>query len=252
MLDNAPLRHLSLEGSYNVRDLGGYPTSSGGTTRWKTILRSGDMHELTLRSMTALIDYGVRTVVDLRRDRALEEMPNRFADSPGVTYHHHDVWGDLTAPDRSDYDDPSVWWLDHYRLLLDEHRSVVCDAVATVLDPDAWPVVFDCAAGKDRTGVVAGLVLSLAGVPSATIAKDYALSARFLLDRFLAATPAEEVPIGFGWKEYQDEHCPPGAMRKTLDHLESVYGGAEGYLVGGGVSEALIKSLRSRFVEQPT
>ena len=221
-------------------------------TRWKTILRSGDMHELTPKSMAALIDYGVRTVVDLRRDGALEEMPNGFADTPGVTYHHHDLWGDLIAPERADYGDTAVWWLDHYRLLLDEHRSVVCDAVVTVLETDNWPVVFHCAAGKDRTGVVAGLVLSLAGVPNATIAQDYALSARFLLDRFLASVPPGELPIGFGWREYQQEHCPPEAMRKTLNHLESMYGGAEKYLVGGGVSQALVDSLRSRFVEQPT
>ena len=252
MLDKTnspPQRHLPLEGSYNVRDLGGYQTSNGGMTRWKTILRSGDMHDLTLKSRAALVDYGVRTVVDLRRDTELEEKPNDFADSPGVSYHHHDIWGKLIAPARSDYDDASVWWLSHYRMLLDERRSQVCDAFATVADPDNWPVVFHCAAGKDRTGVVAGLVLSLAGVPSAMIAEDYALSAHFLLDRFLAVTPPEEVPIDFGWREYQREHCPPEAMRMTLKHLESMYGGAEGYLVGGGVSQAQIDSMRSAFLE---
>ena len=252
MLDkigSPPQRHLPLEGSYNVRDLGGYQTSNGGVTRWKTILRSGDMHSLTLKSKAALVDYGVRTVVDLRRDTELEERLNVFADSPGIAYHHHDIWGDLIAPDRSDSDDASVWWLGHYSLLLGEHRSQVCDAVATVADPDNWPVVFHCAAGKDRTGVVAALILSLAGVPSAMIAEDYALSAHFLLDRFLAVTPPEELPVGFGWREYQREHCPPAAMRKTLKHVESVYGGAEGYLIGGGVSQAQIASLRSAFLE---
>jgi protein-tyrosine phosphatase len=218
-------------------------------TRWKTILRSGEMQSLTLQSKAALVEYGVRTVVDLRRDIELEERPNVFADSPGIAYHHHDIWGDLIEPDRSDYDDASVFWLGHYRMLLDERRSQVCDAVATVADPDNWPVVFHCAAGKDRTGVVAGLVLSLAGVPSAIIAEDYALSARFLLDRFLAVTPPEEIPVGFGWREYQREHCPLGAMRKTLKHVESVYGGVEGYLAGGGVSQAQVASLRSAFLE---
>lgn len=244
-----PQRHLPLEGSYNVRDLGGYRTSNGTATRWKAILRSGDMHGLTPDSKAALVNYGVRTVVDLRRDAELVERPNVFADSPGVAYHRHDLWGDLIAPDRSDYDDASVWWLGHYSMLLDEHRSQVCEAVATVADPDNWPVVFHCAAGKDRTGVVAGLVLSVAGVPTETIAEDYALSAHFLLDRFLEVTPSEELPDGFGWREYQQEHCPPGAMRKTLAHVESVYGGPEEYLLGGGVTRSQIDSLRSALVE---
>ena len=252
MLDktgSSPQRHLPLGGSYNIRDLGGYQTSNGGLTRWKAILRSGDMHSLTLESKAALVAYGVRTVVDLRRDAELDEKPNGFADSPGIAYHHHDVWGDLLAPDRSDYEDPAAWWLDHNALLLDEHRSQVCDAIATVADPDNWPVVFHCAAGKDRTGVVAGLVLSLAGVPSAIIAKDYALSAHYLLDRFIALTPPQELPINFGWREYQKEQCPPEAMRKTLNHVESTYSGVEAYLVGGGVSQAKIDSLRSAFLE---
>ena len=244
-----PQRHLPLEGSYNVRDLGGYQTSNGAATRWKAILRSGDMHGLTDESKAALVDYGVRTVVDLRRDAELEERPNVLADSPGVAYRRHNLWGDLVAPARSDYNDASDWWLGHYSMMLDEHRSQVCEAVATVADPSNWPVVFHCAAGKDRTGVVAGLVLSLAGVPTETIAEDYALSAHFLLDRFLKVTPPEEIPDGFGWREYQQEHCPPGAMRKTLQHVESVYGGPDEYLRGGGVTRSQIDSLRSALVE---
>jgi protein-tyrosine phosphatase len=206
------------------------------------------MHSLTQESQTGLVDYGVRTVVDLRKDAELEERPNCFADSPNIAYYHHDVWGDLLAPDRSDYEDAAAWWLGHYSLLLDEHRSQISDAVATVVDPDRWPVVFHCAAGKDRTGVVAGLVLSLAGVPSTVIAEDYALSAHYLLDRFIAMTPLQELPFDFSWREYQQEHCPPEAMLQTLKHVESIYGGAEAYLSGGGVSQIQIDSLRSAFL----
>ena len=247
--DSQPRRHLPLEGAYNIRDLGGYETSNGASTLWKAILRSGDMHRLTPESRAALVDYGVRTVVDLRRDAELEEKPNVFADSPSVAYRRYDLWGGLLAPDRSDYDDASAWWLAHYTMLLDERRPQVCAAVAAVADPASWPVVFHCAAGKDRTGVVAGLVLSLAGVPTETIAEDYALSAHFLIDRFLQMTPPEELPDGFGWKEYQREQCPPDAMRKMLGHVESVYGGPEEYLRGGGVSQSRIDSLRSALLE---
>lgn len=241
-------RHLPLEGSYNVRDLGGYTTLNGGVTRWKTILRSGDMHMLTSKSKTSLFAYGVRTVVDLRRDAELIEKPNPFANSSRIAYHHRDLWGELIAPERLDYDDASVWWFGHYSMLLDQHRPRVCEAFATVANPDNWPVVFHCAAGKDRTGVIAGLVLSLLGVSKETIADDYALSARFLLNRFQELTPPEEIPSGFGWRDYQQEHCPPRAMLRTLRHVESVYGGTEAYLVEGGVHPAQIDSLRTSFL----
>jgi len=243
-----PHRNIPLKGSYNIRDLGGYQTANGGLTHWKTILRSGDMHCLSPEAKVSLLDYGIRTVVDLRRDLELEEKPNGLAESPSITYIHHDLWGSLLPADRSNYETAADYWLGQYSLLIDEHRSQVCDAVSTVADPNNWPLVFHCAAGKDRTGVVAGLVLSLAGVPNNTIAEDYALSAHFLLDRFIEMTPADELPINFGWREYQQEHCPPEAMSKTLKHLESAYGGPEAYLVGGGFSKSQIESLQSAFL----
>ena len=241
-------RHIPLEGSYNIRDLGGYKTFDGKKTRWKTILRSGDMHNLTSDTKKTLVTLGVRTIVDLRRDAELSEKPNAFAESPQISYHHHNLWGDLVAPERSDYDDASDWWFGHYSMLLDQHRSQVCEAFATVTNPENWPLIFHCAAGKDRTGVMAGLLLSLAGTPNQTITKDYSLSAQFLLSRFYEITPPSEIPSGFGWRDYQREHCPSRAMAKTLKHVEIVYGGVEAYLIGGGIRKSEIHSFRLAFL----
>lgn len=242
-------RHIPLAGSYNIRDLGGYSTPSGKKTRWKKILRSGDMHNLTSDTKNALVALGVCTIVDLRRSAELHEKPNALASSSQVSYHHHDLWGDLVAPDRSDYHDASDWWFSHYSMLLDQHRSQVCEAFSTVANPENWPLVFHCAAGKDRTGVMSGLLLSLVGVSNQTISKDYALSAHFLLGRFYEITPPSEIPSGFGWRDYQREHCPSRAMGRTQKHLESVYGGVEGYFIGGGISKFKIDSFRRAFLD---
>ena len=89
-----PTRRLELEGAYNVRDIGGYETVDGHRTRWKTFLRSDGMHRLTARDQTTLLDYGLKTVVDLRRTDEVEEKPNVFEGSDQVTYVRHNLSGD--------------------------------------------------------------------------------------------------------------------------------------------------------------
>src|SRR5688500_17816224 len=79
MADEQPGRQLSWEACYNVRDLGGYATADGGVTRWRAFVRAGSLYRLTPAGRAALLDYGVRTIVDLRRASELEHYPNPFA-----------------------------------------------------------------------------------------------------------------------------------------------------------------------------
>ena len=90
MLDEAlhPERRLDIEGAYNVRDLGGYPTRQGRRTRWKQFLRSDSLHEVTEAGQSALKDYGLGVIVDLRMTPEIELKPNVFANSSSVDYRH--------------------------------------------------------------------------------------------------------------------------------------------------------------------
>ena len=89
-----PARRLDVQGARNVRELGGYKTADGRTTRWRTFLRADSLHELPPGSQSALIDYGIRTVVDLRTSVEVEERPSVFSRSSEVAYRHHNVLGD--------------------------------------------------------------------------------------------------------------------------------------------------------------
>ena len=89
-----PSHHLDVDGAYNVRDLGGYPTLDGRSTRWRVFVRSASLHRVPPHSQASLIDYGIRTVIDLRMTRELEEAPNVFAGSSEVTYLHQNMIGD--------------------------------------------------------------------------------------------------------------------------------------------------------------
>ena len=79
-----PKRHLDLEGSYNIRDLGGYSTVDGRSTCWKTFLRADSLHQLASKSQTTLINYGIRAVIDLRDSVEVHDRPNVFSRSSEV------------------------------------------------------------------------------------------------------------------------------------------------------------------------
>src|SRR5215475_2365688 len=122
MQDSTPsalLRHLGLEGTYNLRDTGGYRTLDGRTTRWRTFLRSDSLHRLPHLARTTLLKYGLRTVVDLRRSDELHTAPNVFASSSEVVYHHVSLLAD-TPPVRQVAPRPLG---DVYRLILDQRQA---------------------------------------------------------------------------------------------------------------------------------
>src|SRR5919206_5017078 len=101
MLDSASSalpRHLSLTGTYNLRDTGGYRTLDGRTTRWRTFLRSDSLHRVPPMAQTTLLNYGVRTVIDLRRSDELHVAPNVFAGSSIVSYHQISLLMDTPPP----------------------------------------------------------------------------------------------------------------------------------------------------------
>ena len=250
--DIDPRRAIDVEGAHNVRDLGGYETADGRQTRWRTLFRAADIHALSPSAQSTLIDAGVRTVIDLRGSRELTEASSVFKDLTGVQYRPHnmtgdaliDRWGAVPVPA-----DSSIRLSTMYSTVLDERGETVKEIIEAVSQPGTLPAVFHCTAGKDRTGVLAALLLGIAGVPREGIVEDYVLSARFLYGS--ATVP----PDGSGadqyppFEEYQAMWCPPAAMGLTLDHLESKYGGIETYAKSVGVDDATLSNIRDALVE---
>ena len=250
--DIDPRRAIAVEGASNVRDLGGYETADGRQTRWRALFRAADIHALSPADQSTLIDAGVRTVIDLRGSRELTEAPSVFKDLSGVRYRPHNMTGDAlidrwgTVPVPAD---SSIRLSTMYSTVLDERGDMVKEILETVSQPGALPAVFHCTAGKDRTGVLAALLLGIAGVPREGIVEDYALSARFLYGSTVVppdGSGANKLPP---YEEYQTMWCPPGAMGMTLDHLESKYGGIDGYLRHIAVDDATLSRIRDVLVE---
>ena len=248
-----PRRHLELEGAYNIRDVGGYATSDGRLTRWKTFLRADNLNNLTPGSQAALIEYGVRTVIDLRSTAGIQKEPNVFANSSAVAYYNHNMNGDEPLPDMPDFPEftvPPDSSMKSYAKILKYRRPQIIETLATLASPGVLPALVHCWAGMGRTGVITALVLGLVGVPPEVIAEDFALSACFFVNRDSAGlppppgvTPRETV------EEYRQHHCPPEGMFELLQHFEERYGGVEAYALDGGLTQERVDMLRSALIE---
>ena len=245
-------RHLPLAGSHNIRDIGAYPTGDGLKTKWRTFLRADSMHKLTPESQQALLDYGLRTIIDLRFAHEVEAAPNVFANSGAVNYLNISLFAHASPTDQSTaQSQPPADLESIYRMILDE-RQAELKAVFDVMREDAFPLLIHCTAGKDRTGVVSALMLGLAGVDHQTIAADYALTAEVgaaMFDELRAGAAAAGRDVA-AFERYLE--AKPEAMLNTLAYLEENYGGALSYLSQIGLTEEQIVSLRQQVLEKYT
>src|SRR5512145_1671894 len=133
-------RHLGLAGTYNLRDTGGYRTLDGRTTRWRTFFRSDSLHRVPPMTRTTLLNYGVRTVIDLRRSDELHVAPNVFANSSEVVYHHVSLLAD-SLPERqaAPRSLPDV-----YCMILEQRQEQLYQTLATLAAPTGFPAIVHC------------------------------------------------------------------------------------------------------------
>lgn len=246
----APARHLPLDGTYNVRDVGGYQTRDGRTIRWRTLLRADSLHRLTEDGQAHLLEAGLRTIVDLRRDEELATAPNVFAASDRVRYLQVSLSPIPIAPNaEGGFDADSLPRT--YRAIVDSRHAELRQILGTLAAPGGLPALVHCTAGKDRTGVVVALLLALAGVDHAAIAEDYALTATYLTEGFFADARARAQAAGRDWLLYQHLlGCPAELMLATLTDLDERYGGVEAYLRLIGLTDQELEALRTALTDE--
>lgn len=251
---------IDLEGAVNVRDLGGLPTTDGGSTAAGRLLRSENLQELSAADVDRLVgEIGVTPIVDLRTTAEVQiEGPGPLDSVPAVRHVYHPVLPELgsrtdavaeallvkkAAVDRSRFPDDIM--CGHYLGYLEERPEEVAGALRTIASAEGASIVH-CAAGKDRTGVVVALALSAAWVRPDAVAADYAATGErleLLLDRLRRSpTYARDVdskPAG--------SHRPQAAtMAAFLDQLTVRYGGAAQWLASHGFSPGDVIRLRAK------
>ncbi|MDR3476274.1 MAG: tyrosine-protein phosphatase [Devosia sp.] len=242
-------RHLPLPGTYNIRDLGGYEAGEG-RTQWRRILRADALHKLDEAGVAALIDAGVRTVIDLRHDHELATAPNPFRGSDAVRYVNISLFDQLTPPGAGldEQGRQTNVLLELYKLALERRPEAIRDVLSAIAEAPEGAVLFHCTAGKDRTGIIAALLLALGGVDRETIGADYALTAKMiapLIDELVAGAAARGADIA-SFRLLLG--AAPETMEAFLTHLDTTYGGAPAYLRSVGIDDELRDQLRRRLM----
>jgi protein-tyrosine phosphatase len=223
------------------------------------LIRSDNVASLTPEGRQAMIDYGVTTVIDLRSESEVKGSPGppftefqslsplspqgrgsgRGARSSMPVHRHLPLIDDATAPVLNQA--PTM--PERYVLMLERRQrgmGAIFDAIAAA----EGPVLFHCFAGKDRTGLVAAMMLSIAGADAEAIGADYAETDLQLADRYeewLAnASPGRLESMR------NELRCPPEWMLSTLEYVDQKWGGVEGYLVAAGLPSSTIARLQAK------
>jgi protein-tyrosine phosphatase len=240
-------RRVPFTGATNFRDLGGYPTASGGRTRWGKVFRSDLLHALTPEDLVAFDGLGVSTIYDLRRDEEREDAPGPRA-AVHLTIPSHRV-GDTDPGTVHDRRAGEEWLLEDYRSILAVAGPVFGRLFSGLAEADG-PAVFHCWGGKDRTGMTAALLLTWLGVDRDRVLDDYELTSSYTTPDSLAKVVDLFVESGIPRPGALGMlGTPRWAMAEVLTVLDGEYGGIETYLLGSaGMTPHAAAALRARLV----
>ncbi|WP_406354474.1 GNAT family N-acetyltransferase [Streptomyces sp. NBC_00658] len=240
-------RHIPFAQLHNFRDLGGYQAEDGSTVRRGRLFRSDSLSKLEGADWDRFLSLGIRTVVDLRYPWEIEAK-GRVPAHPSLAYHnqsieHRPYDQSALAPDVA----PGPYLAARYAEVAKDGTKEIRETLELIATAGEGPVVFHCASGKDRTGLVAALILSLLGVPERTIVEDFTLTglatARLVAD-WRAANPDRELT----WPGYGQ--APAEVMTLFLADLNSRYGSIQSYVTQIlGLDTTFISALRANLLE---
>jgi protein tyrosine/serine phosphatase len=236
-----------ISGLVNFRDLGGHPTRDG-VTRSGRIFRSDSLAHAAPEDVEHLVaERGVRTVVDLRGVAEVDAFPNRPMSEAGATVHHVPLI-DPEKREQAGLDWETMTLVDLYRFLLERAGTEFVEVMQIIAEPANHPLVFHCAAGKDRAGLVAATVLGLLEVDDEEIIADYAATEaalEALKERAMkrAANTGRAPAARFMTADAQ-------TMRETLTWLHATHGGFAPYLLAHGFTDGELALLRESLIER--
>ncbi len=254
ILEKEKAKIVKLETTFNTRDLGGYETLTGEVTKKGVFLRSDDTDELTESDIKTLQnEKKVTLCIDLRGtpQTSLCEVKDKLESIPGIKYCNVDMLkiyklyskddqpttlDESFAPKFLKYTDRGNW------------QKEIFDAIAKAEDGCA---LFHCAAGKDRTGLVAMLLLGFVNVSDQDIMYNYSVSWDLVKNRpKIKQSVEEKIKIFEKAEIFKNENSSPEKIRAGIDYIKGNYGNFENYLLQCGVSQENLNKIKSRFIDK--
>lgn len=224
-------KRLPLSCAYNVRDIGGYPVRNGGMTKWGTFLRSERLDHVTESDTSFLYRYGIRTVIDLRLRSEFEKTNIKYISdifsSNGIMH--------ISIPFIDTYDNITIHFYIH---MIENGKKNIRKLFEYIGERLTYGgILYNCFAGKDRTGVLSALLLMLCGVSELDVLADYMVSSVYLKHL------AEKVDLFDDFLLSEAEF-----MEELLIHIKQKYTNPEQYLLSIGVSQKTISIIKERFI----
>jgi protein-tyrosine phosphatase len=241
-------RIVPFAGASNFRDLGGYPTDDGRTTRWGRLYRSDALHDLTVDDLDLFRRLGIASIVDLRNPEEVKRTGRGLLAREPIHFVNQSVLS--TSEERPDATAISADYLfERYLHYLEVGRGAFARAIQEMAKRENYPMVFNCFFGKDRTGVLSSIVLRCVGVKRQAIVDDYAMTSTrvgLILEK-LRRDPVhrdaieQSDPVLFSAEQM--------TMSKFLDELERRYGGARAWVLSSGVTSLQLDVLVDELLE---
>jgi protein-tyrosine phosphatase len=250
MLDSEALANwIELEGCFNFRDLGNYTNTRGKQIRSGQVFRADGLQRLTDSDLDRLCgEIGLGGVIDLRSSDEVEA-DGRGGIEQRIAIHHVPLFERTEADAGKNWIKPEQ--LSHmgdlYWLMLQAARRPIVEVVKLIAQADS-PVVFHCAAGKDRTGVISSVLLSLLEVPQETIVADYAFSRRNI------DAINERLGESDTYKKMMDAMPPdaydadPAAMAHFLSKVIEEEGSVADWASNAGIDDGMLAQLQARLL----
>lgn len=251
-------RRLPVAGTFNFRDLGGYPTADGRTTVWGHVFRSDNFGQVQPETWRQLHEMGLREVFDLRHDAERSRDPSAIPSDVAIAVSTLGIGGEAAeAPDvvellasGGDGGFGLDFMLDLYQDLVENHGPVFATLLGHLADRSRLPAVFHCTAGKDRTGVAAALLLRVLGVEPDLVLDDYELSTRYRSNPRIEILRPRLEAAGVDIAAVRPFlSAPRPALAKALDTIDEQYGSVESFLLAHGLNSTTPARLRELLLQ---
>jgi protein-tyrosine phosphatase len=240
-------RKIEIESVMNFRDLGGYRNRHGATMVWRRIFRSGDFRNITAADFAAIEkEIGLTSIIDLRTSKEAEQYGKRGFSEAGIRYTNIPLMGGGNKKEEARWLKECTNLGEFYLHIISEKKfpKQMTAVLKMIADPKNYPLVFHCAIGKDRTGILSAILLSILEIDDEMIIEDYTLSGPAVqkLRENMKKNHVDEEMVkrlpDYFWE------AAPESMELFLSTLKKKYGSVAGYLINLGVRANLIEKVR--------
>lgn len=234
------MRHVSrldLETTYNTRELGGIPLGDKKQVKWNKVLRSDDISNLSPSDIHQLKEYGITTVIDLRTEEEREKTGYILSDNEEFEKHYISLMITENVMNIME-SETDISLIDFYCHLLEDGKSAFKEIFSVFADQQKTGVLFHCAGGKDRTGVVAALLLNLLGAKDGDIIANYEVTYSYLFS---------DIPVETSHIPQQLANSDRENMVAFLKQLKKDYGNSQIYLLACGLTEAQLDKIKELY-----